>query len=286
MLKQNLQNTKKEINNLPLIDWVDNNLSIDLTTWKKKDIVKKYWFMILRDFDWDVAIFKRTPNSLANSETWSYWILHKNWTILNEGFTYFWNWSDWICPFRKNEKYGWINNNWTIIADWYDITDDFKDWLASFLKDWSAGWVHTDLSILAEWFEFCQNFSDEREIDPSEKEILKAVLKWEYIILTKNFINWFSTFRREEPDDYEDDRGPYWWVSSKWKILKDWYMRVYPFNKDYEWVAKFEKNWTTWYIDSKWIEYNWIEERNWRFFLKKWDKLFKHLQPTNIKKIP
>jgi hypothetical protein len=73
-----------------------------------------------------------------------------------------------------------------------------------------------------------------------------------------------------------------WWIKDNATILAKWYVKCFPFNEDFEWYAKFEKHlkkvksgqWLTWYVDTKWKEWDDIQYRNWTIYLKKNSKWF------------
>jgi hypothetical protein len=67
-----------------------------------------------------------------------------------------------------------------------------------------------------------------------------------------------------------------WWVSTNAELLANWYDKCYPFDEDFKWFAKFEKdrnfsnrNIIIWYIDTKWREWDSIEDRNWTLYVYK-----------------
>jgi hypothetical protein len=98
--------------------------------------------------------------------------------------------------------------------------------------------------------------------------------------MSTNFQSWFSIFQEQSNDTW----GMSWkytkwgWMGNDGRILADGFSKTYPFNEEFEWFAKFKKWKVYGYIDTKWIKWDDIQDRNWSIYLKiEWKWYLKNL---------
>lgn len=245
MLKQNLQNIKSFVKN-------------------------KYWFISIKPFIEDVAIFKRTE--------WNCWVIKSDWTILCEWFTDLWDSSEGKIWFIRWEDFWWLNSiDWSIFKNGFQCIQPFKNGYWQFInKSWKHWWMKSDWTILAEWFDYTSSFFDSKESSRFKLNNL-----WYYIFPNINFPNiekWISVFSDKE-------REKFWWITNSAEIISEWYDKCYQFNEHYEWFAKFEKNWRIGYIDTLWRVWDDINITTWEVNLKRNWKWFKKVLLINNKNV-
>lgn len=266
---------------------------LDVSEYSIKKLEKLYWITtIFTTFDNWMAIFWKEDGTRG-------WI-RKDWFIIWEGYHLCWKFHNKLGIFTKNDWTKWfIRENWTILAEGFISVGGFKNWFSTFKNSDGEWWIDTSWKIIA------KNFSAieiHEEWNTKYRFTLYPSNMW-CIIDISQFKNWFCPF-------YIENINRYWLISDTWVILADNLDKTYPFDEFLEGFAKFENKWKEWYIntfwnildyrklyklvwkfdgffkfekntgeiwylDSKFREWEWIDNRNWILFLKKWKKWFK-----------
>jgi hypothetical protein len=207
---------------------------------------KLYWIVT-------IGIFKNWISKFSKSDGTRWW-------IRKDGFI-IWEWYDncrdflnWFSIFhRKDKSQWWISEDWKILAEWFQKCGRFSGWIATFKDinwDW---WIDETGKIIAQW----------KYIKVMESEHWFAKFTYGLNILWKldlEFQNWFCPF-------YMPAHHKFWWLSYTWVVLADYLDKTYPFNEDIKWYARFEKEEKEWYMDDRWniLDYKKLYNLAWKF---------------------
>lgn len=275
----------------------DKEKDLDISQYPLKKLEELYWITkILTPFNNWIAIFWK--------EDGTRWWIRKDWFIIWEGYQFCWQFINWVAIWTKakdgKHRTQWfIKEDGSILAAGFDSVGGFFGWISSFQKSDLKWWIDTSWKIIAKNFSAIKKHE---EWNTKYKFTLYPSNLWCILDLSE-FKNWFCPF-------YIEDIKRYWLISDNWVILADNLDKTYPFDEFLEWFAKFENKWKEWYIntfwnildfkklyklnwkfegfykfekntgeiwylDSKFREWDWIDNKKWILFLKKWDKWFK-----------
>jgi hypothetical protein len=207
--------------------------------------------------DW-VAAFER--------EIWSSWWIKEDGTILIDWFNYTNSFSNWFWIFTDvDNRDGVINSMWEVIVKWLSRCSSFSKGGTALVWDMidKKWWIDTKWKYIAKWFDNAWNFCNWRT------DFLQNWFKWQ---LSCNFKNWFAVARMGI-GEWNISRDRFivwyheWWFKNDWTLLDYWFDKCHPFNEEIKWFAKFEKEWTYWFIDANWNKYT-ILNKNWDKYLK------------------
>jgi hypothetical protein len=243
--------------------------AINLEKMMNQDVKDKYWFFRCSEFVNWFAYF---------SQNNKYWIIKNNWEIIADWLDSVNFFTDWLFRFVRNKKHWWLKDDGKALAYWYAACFDFSEWFWRFKRsDWIEWWIKSDWTILAEWFKYRDNFScwDFQEWFASFwVDDITNKRRWRLEgEVSSSFQNWYSVFKT---------KTSMWWIKRDATILAKGFHMCFPFNEDFEWYAKFVKKRKNhsltltkiWYIDTKWREWDSVENRNWELYVKKDEKFY------------
>lgn len=263
---------------------------LDISDYPLKKLRKLYWITA-------IGVFKNWISKFSKYDGTRWWI-RKDWSIIWEWYEQIWDFLNWFAIFhRKDKSQWWISEDWKILMEWCQYCGKFLNWIATFKDINWAWWIDNTWKIIAQW-KYINVMDYEREWFARFTYGLNILGK-----LDLKFKNWFCPF-------YMPSLHKFWWLSDTWVILADYLDKTYRFDEDIEWYARFSKDWIEWYMNSQWNilnykglfkldwkfewfskfekndwsiwfldsklrEWDWIDNKNWILYLKKWGKLFK-----------
>lgn len=138
---------------------------------------------------------------------------------------------------------------------------DWKNWLCEFERtSGKCWWIKNDWSILAEGFDDVSSFSEWAASFQKD---------WQRWTISSVFRNGFALFSLKN----EWGEG---WFNTNGNVLWWLYKRCFNFWEDFDGLASFVRKdgRSTWYIDTKWREWDDVEDRDWTIYLQRWWKWY------------
>jgi hypothetical protein len=173
----------------------------------------------------------------------------------------------WLASFTENN---WVNAGWSgwidikgnILSDWFLSCGEFCWDIARFKsKDFNEWLMRSDWKILIKKIDHLTTYRN--KFYTFQKNWRLRNLNWE-------IKNWYALFFKIKLK-WKDKKPKWWWMKDENNVIEDkgGYNKCYHFDEEIKWLAKFEKDWKIWYVDTKWRVWDASEDRNGSTYVKK-----------------
>lgn len=232
------------------------------------------------------------------NQDWTNWWVKSDWTILVDWLIYGWRFKWWYATFETLNKKQWlIGSDGKIVVDNFDKLGELYWWYRNFEKDWKQWWIKNSWEQLAYWFDYCWElkewnaffkiwklewrsslvFINNLAVFEYKDEKLKKILSWWIKSNGTILAKWFDRVIDFDKDfkmaklkklDITSWNISMWYINTKWTIL--YAKNIYLFDEEFEGYSKFEReDSTVWFLDTKFRQWDDIQNRNNTIYLKK-----------------